>query len=193
MATLAQMGSPLLYSNVLVKTIRRPQSFIWTTVAKTTPGEESLVVPRRSANYQPSLWDHHHLLSVENKYVCIQKDKSVRERDLLKEKVRKMLDDEKNTYLDRLELIDDLEKLGVSYHFEMEIGNILAVSYQKDRRNVRECDMEKDLHATALEFRLFRQHGFNVSEDVFDVFMEDCGEFVRDDMNVGPEFLQLGN
>lgn len=78
-----------------------------------------------------------------------------------------MLDDEKNTYLDKLELVDDLEKLGVSYHFEREIENILAVSYHKDRRIVRECDMEKDLHATALEFRLFRQHGFNVSEGYY--------------------------
>ncbi|CAH8263326.1 unnamed protein product [Arabidopsis lyrata] len=62
-----------------------------------------------------------------------------------------MLDDEKKTYLEKLELIDDLQKL--------------------------------DLHATALEFQLFRQHGFNVSEDVFDVFMENCGKFESNNIN----------
>ncbi|KAF8091988.1 hypothetical protein N665_0429s0008 [Sinapis alba] len=43
--------------------------------------------------------------------------------------------------------------------------------------------MEYDLHANALEFRLLRQHGFNVSEDVFDVFMENCVKFGSGDIN----------
>ncbi|KAF8089993.1 hypothetical protein N665_0492s0005 [Sinapis alba] len=180
MASLLQMGSPLLYSNALVKTIQRHQSFACTILAKTTPNDDSPVVPRRSAKYQPSLWDHHNLLSVENTYT---NDKSVRERDLLKENVRKMLDDESTTHSEQLKLIDDLQKLGVSYHFEREIDNLLTISYQKDRRNFTEYKMEKDLHDTALEFRLLRQHGFNVSEDVFNVFMENCGSFDRDDIN----------
>ncbi|XP_010417167.1 PREDICTED: tricyclene synthase, chloroplastic-like [Camelina sativa] len=174
MATLGQIGSALIYSNALPKTLPRPKASACTIVAKMTPRDDkSTIVPRRSANYQPSLWDHHHIISVENGYA---KDKNVRERDLLKEKVRKMFDDEKKTYLDQLEFIDDLHKLGVSYHFEAEIKNFLISSYQKDRINVGECD----LHATALEFRLFRQHGFNVSEDVFDVFMENCGKYIYD-------------
>ncbi|CAH8357507.1 unnamed protein product [Eruca vesicaria subsp. sativa] len=181
MASLQQVSPHLSYRNSLVKTIQRPRSFTCAIVAKTTPGNESPFVPRRSANYRPSLWDRHHLLTVKNKYTNV---KSVRERDLLKETVRKMLDHEKSTHLDQLELIDDLQKLGVSYHFEREIGNILIFNYQKlDRRNFKECGMEYDLHATALEFRLLRQHGFNVSEDVFDVFMENCGKFVSGDIN----------
>uniref|UniRef100_M4C949 Uncharacterized protein n=1 Tax=Brassica campestris TaxID=3711 RepID=M4C949_BRACM len=180
MASLLQMGSPLIYRNSLVKRIQRPRSFTCTIVAKTTRADESPVVLRRSANYQPSLWDHHHLLSVENKYT---KDESVHERDLLKENVRKMLNDERTTHLEQLELIDDLQKLGVSYHFEREIDNILTFTYHKDRRNFVEYDMEYDLHATALEFRLLRQHGFNVPEDVFDVFMENCGKFDSHDIN----------
>ncbi|CAH8263323.1 unnamed protein product [Arabidopsis lyrata] len=89
-----------------------------------------------------------------------------------------MLNDKKKTYVDQLEFIDDLQKLGISYHFEAEIDNILTSSYQKERTNVR----ESDLHATALEFRLFRQHGLNVSEDVFDDFMKKCGKFGSDDI-----------
>lgn len=68
MATLMQISSPLIYSNALAKTLRRPQSSACTTVAKMTPCDKSPIVLRRSANYQPSLWDHHHLLSVENQY-----------------------------------------------------------------------------------------------------------------------------
>ncbi|CAH8263324.1 unnamed protein product [Arabidopsis lyrata] len=177
MATLVlQIGSSPIYSNALGKTLRRPQSSTCIIVAETPPCNKTPIVHRRSANYQPSLWDHHHLLSVENKYM---KDKSsVRERDLLKEKVRKMLNDKKKTYVDQLEFIDDLQKLGISYHFEAEMDIILTSSYQKERTNVR----ESDLHATALEFRLFRQHGLNVSEDVFDVFMKICGKFGSDDI-----------
>lgn len=94
-----------------------------------------------------------------------QNVKSVRERDLLKETVRKMLDHERSTHLDQLELIDDLQKLGVSYHFEQEIDNMLTFTYHKlDKSNFMEYDMEYDLHANALKFRLLRQHGFNVSE-----------------------------
>lgn len=94
-----------------------------------------------------------------------QNVKSVRERDLMKETVRKMLDPERSTHLEQLELIDDLQKLGVSYHFEREIDNILTFTYHKlDKSNFREYDMEYDLHANALEFRLLRQHGYNVSE-----------------------------
>ncbi|CAF2124636.1 hypothetical protein BRARA_C02485 [Brassica rapa] len=181
MASLVQMGSPLIYSNALVKTTQRPQPFTCTIVAKTTPGSESPSVPRRSANYRPSLWDHHHLLSVKNKYTNV---KSVRERDLLKDTVRKMLDHERSTHLDQLELIDDLQKLGVSYHFEQEIDNMLTFTYHKlDKSNFMEYDMEYDLHANALKFRLLRQHGFNVSEDVFDVFHENCGKFESGEIN----------
>ncbi|KAJ0232440.1 Terpene synthase [Hirschfeldia incana] len=174
------MGSPLIYSNSLLRTTQRPQSFTCTIVAKATPGSESSFVPRRSANYRPSLWDHQNLLSINNKYTNI---KSVRERDLMRETVRKMLEHESSTHLDQLELIDDLQKLGVSYHFEREIDNILTFTYHKlDKSNFREYDMEYDLHANALKFRLLRQHGFNVTEDVFDVFMENCGKFGSGDI-----------
>lgn len=91
-------------------------------------------------------------------YLLTQRENRVRDRDLLKRKVKKMLDDGTTTRLEQLELIDELQKLGVSYHFEPKIDDILADIYHK---NVKECDKE-DLHATALE--LLREHGFNVSE-----------------------------
>ncbi|CAN8314916.1 unnamed protein product [Cochlearia groenlandica] len=129
----------------------------------TKPVTTTIELPRSSANYQPSCWDHDFLLSLDNIYAT---EKSVRDRDLLKRNVMNMLDD-KTTLLEKLELIEKLQKLGVSYHFEGKIDEILTNIY---RKNVKECD-KGDLHATALEFRLLREHGFNVSEGIFDVFI----------------------
>ena len=59
----------------------------------------------------------------------------------------------------RLELIDDLQKLGISCHFLHEIAQILYSKYL----NKNEVD-EKDLYSTTLRFRLLRQYGFIVSQ-----------------------------
>jgi len=59
--------------------------------------------------------------------------------------------------LEKLELIDNLERLGVSYHFKDEIMQILRSIYQ----NITPGD---SLYTTALKFRLLRQHGFHISQ-----------------------------
>lgn len=63
--------------------------------------------------------------------------------------------------LDQLELIDDLQRLGLGYHFEEEIESTLTKIYE-DQSN--ETLDRKDLHAVALKFRLLRQHGYNISQ-----------------------------
>ncbi|XWS33213.1 hypothetical protein CRYUN_Cryun22dG0061500 [Craigia yunnanensis] len=85
--------------------------------------------------------------------------------------VRMMLDNVVDP-LEKLELIDTLQRLGVSYHFEDEIKKTLkkisidhsCVAWKKD-----------NLYATALEFRLLRQHGYHVNQDVFTSFMDEVG------------------
>lgn len=74
--------------------------------------------------------------------------------------------------LEKLELIDTLQRLGLSFHFEDEIETTLkkistdqsCVAWKKD-----------SLYATAIEFKLFRQHGYYVSQDVFSSFMDEVG------------------
>ena len=61
--------------------------------------------------------------------------------------------------LDQLELIDNLQRLGVAYHFDDEINNILGSIYRSSN-NQRKRD---NLYATALEFRLLREHGYHSS------------------------------
>ncbi|RID60136.1 hypothetical protein BRARA_F03315 [Brassica rapa] len=177
------MTSALIYQNAITHNNFRFPSFICRSMTKMTPDNVSVdVLRRRSGNYQPSPWDHSYLLSINNKYA---KEEKVIARDLLKEKVRKMLGAETKSRLEQLELIDDLQKLGISYHFEVEINNILMDFHHKNGRGVWKCDKEEDLHATSLEFRLLRQHGFHVSEDIFEVIIDkiESETFKSDDIN----------
>nr|AAM62867.1 unknown [Arabidopsis thaliana] len=121
------------------------------------------LVSRLSANYQPSLWQHEYLLSLGNTYV---KEDNVERVTLLKQEVSKMLN-ETEGLLEQLELIDTLQRLGVSYHFEQEIKKTLTNVHVKNvRAHKNRIDRNRwgDLYATALEFRLLRQHGFSIAQ-----------------------------
>ena len=63
--------------------------------------------------------------------------------------------------LEQLELIDILQKLGLSYHFECEMKRMLEVLYNNDHGDGWK---EENLYAIALKFRLLRQHGYRASE-----------------------------
>jgi (-)-germacrene D synthase len=80
----------------------------------------------------------------------------------LKEEVKRMLMAPTEKPLEKLDLIDKIQRLGVSYHFESEINEIL----QKMHNNPPECnngDSDEHLYTIALWFRLLRQQGYNVS------------------------------
>lgn len=70
----------------------------------------------------------------------------------------------------KLNLIDDIQRLGVSYHFGNEIEEIL----QKIHESSYDLD---DLCTAALCFRLLRQQGYNVSCDLFNKFKDGNGNF----------------
>jgi (-)-alpha-terpineol synthase len=63
---------------------------------------------------------------------------------------------------EQLELIDILQRLGLSYHFEDEIRSTLEGVYMNTNHGI--YNKEKNLYTTALEFRLLRQNGFNVPQ-----------------------------
>ncbi|RZC93387.1 hypothetical protein C5167_026000 [Papaver somniferum] len=76
--------------------------------------------------------------------------------------------------LEKLELIDAIQRLGMSYFIEEEILKILEDMYH-DRDDAQK--MKDNLYATSLRFRLFRQYGFYESQDVFDEFRHAEGGF----------------
>ncbi|KAF8096411.1 hypothetical protein N665_0309s0037 [Sinapis alba] len=179
MNTLCISSAPI-YLNAFTPSVRLPR-FICKSMTKVTSDDVSVDLCRRSGNYQPSPWDHHSLLSIKNKYA---NEKEVITRDVLKKKVKNILEADLKTRLEQIELIDDLQRLGISHHFELEINDILTDFHHSNEINLWKCDNEEDLHATALGFRLIRQHGLDISEDVFDVIVDkiESDTFKSDDI-----------
>ena len=66
--------------------------------------------------------------------------------------------------LEQLELIEILQRLGLSYHFEEEMKRILDGVYNNDHGG--DTWKVENLYATALKFRLLRQHGYSVSQGI---------------------------
>ncbi|KAK4275782.1 hypothetical protein QN277_018808 [Acacia crassicarpa] len=127
---------------------------------------------RRSANYQPSSWSYEHIQSITSEY---GKESYVEERDELKAQVRIMIS-QLTSDLDKLEFIDVLQKLGVSHYFVLEIRNMLQHVYAKNYED-RRLKTKADLHSVALQFRILRQHRYDVSSEVFTTFRDEKGNF----------------
>ena len=66
-----------------------------------------------------------------------------------------------------LEHIDLLQRLGLSYHFENEIKSALKGIYESTNKLYDDKWKRDNLYATALEFRLLRQHGFWVPQGTY--------------------------
>ncbi|CAK9163142.1 unnamed protein product [Ilex paraguariensis] len=123
---------------------------------------------RRSANYQPPIWAHDYVQSLTSDY---QGSKYTERSDELKRHMKMMLEEEAEP-LDQLELIDNLQRLGVSYQFEDEIKSVMENIYNNGSDDKWH---KEDLYATALGFRLLRQHGYNVSQEIFNSFRNSEG------------------
>ncbi|KAE8686871.1 putative terpene synthase 12 [Hibiscus syriacus] len=92
----------------------------------------------------------------------------------LEKELRFAINDEDAEPVNFLELIDDIQRLGLWHRFEMDIGGALRKFESSDDGGVAE---EYSLHAAALRFRLFRQHGYEISQDVFKAFKDNKGNF----------------
>nr|ARA91313.1 3-carene synthase [Lavandula x intermedia]ARA91314.1 3-carene synthase [Lavandula x intermedia] len=126
---------------------------------------------RRSGNYQPSAWDFDYIQSLNNPY----KEESYLTRHAELTSQVKMLWDEEMEAVQQLELIEDLKNLGISYLFKDKIKQILSLIYD-DNKCFQNNEVEaRDLYFTALGFRLLRQHGFEVSQEIFDCFKKENG------------------
>ncbi|KAE8651964.1 terpene synthase 10 isoform X1 [Cucumis sativus] len=128
------------------------------------------VIVRQCANYSPPLWKDDFIQSLHSKF----KGEVYRRRfSQLKGQVQMLLKEERDS-LEQLELIDALQKLGISYHFESEIKKILERISNKFLKKDKE---KNSFYATSLQFRLLRQHQFDISEGVFNAFKDEMGNF----------------
>ena len=81
--------------------------------------------------------------------------------DTLKREVKMKLEKLEKP-LDRLKMIDLLQRLGISYGFEDEIERLLNILYCN--YNMDDEWKKENLYATALEFRILRQHGYSIPQ-----------------------------
>nr|Q2XSC5.1 RecName: Full=R-linalool synthase; Short=LaLINS [Lavandula angustifolia]ABB73045.1 linalool synthase [Lavandula angustifolia] len=140
---------------------------------------------RRSGNYRPSAWDSNYIQSLNSQY---KEKKCLTRLEGLIEQVKE-LKGTKMEAVQQLELIDDSQNLGLSYYFQDKIKHILNLIYN-DHKYFYDSEAEgMDLYFTALGFRLFRQHGFKVSQEVFDRFKNENGTYFKHDDTKG--LLQL--
>ncbi|XP_039171026.1 (-)-germacrene D synthase-like [Eucalyptus grandis] len=137
------------------------------------------VIERRSAGYHPSVWGDYFLKydspsnSVKFKFLG-RVEGQIEE---LKGEVKKMLIDVVDKPLPKLHLIDQIQRLGIEYHFEREVDEQLEQIHKSYSRLDHEDFKVDDLHMVALIFRLLRQHGYNISSEIFDKFKDSKGNF----------------
>ncbi|XP_056163075.1 (-)-germacrene D synthase-like isoform X1 [Syzygium oleosum] len=136
-------------------------------------------VERRCAEYHESIWGDYFLKyaspSNSTKFKFLGRvEEQVEE---LKGKVRKMLIDVVDKPSQMLHLIDEIQRLGIDYHFEREIDEQLEQIHKSYSQPDHGDFMGDDLHMVALMFRLLRQQGFNISSEVFNKFKDSEGKF----------------
>ncbi|KAH6757576.1 hypothetical protein C2S51_038724 [Perilla frutescens var. frutescens] len=139
------------------------------------PDDRDLVRP--SPNFSPSLWGDIFTSSAslndnnQLQFYC-------EEIEALKEEVRRMIVATEPTMAEKLNLIDSIERLGISYHFDKEIDEQLH-NFCNAFVQIME-NHHHHLHTVALYFRLLRQHGCNISTGIFQRFIGDDGKFKND-------------
>ncbi|KAF9626587.1 hypothetical protein IFM89_036102 [Coptis chinensis] len=129
---------------------------------------------RRSANYKDSIWEHDQFLkTLKNDYTAEEYVLRRMRANILKDEVTHILDPARDASspFALLVLIDDIQRLGLGYIFEKNIRTALGFLIEKNLK------MEESLETTALYFRLLRQHGFKVSQDVFSIFRDPQNSF----------------
>jgi len=75
-----------------------------------------------------------------------------------------MIKDESSDIWHKLELINDVKRLGLSYHYDKEISEALLWFQSSARFNA--TIVNRSLHETALCFRLLREYGYDVNAGI---------------------------
>ncbi|XP_038718868.1 probable terpene synthase 6 [Tripterygium wilfordii] len=129
---------------------------------------------RPLANFSPSVWNQHDFASFSLEDSAF--DSYTEEIEALKVKVKDMLmTSPSNHPVQKIVLIDLLCRLGLSCHFDHEIQQQLEHIF--DAEIISFDENRNDLHTIALMFRVFRQHGYKMSSDVFKRFKNDESGF----------------
>ncbi|XP_004516888.1 probable terpene synthase 2 [Cicer arietinum] len=135
-----------------------------------------LDLPRNVADYPPNVWGDFFLQYASESMELDQSNAA--EIDSLKNEVRNMLATNNEKPFDKVKFIDSICRLGVGYHFEHEIDQVLQLIHKTYVVN-GEIILDDNLHSLAVLFRVLRQRGLYVSPDVFKKFKDDQGIFSK--------------
>ncbi|KAG6431264.1 hypothetical protein SASPL_109342 [Salvia splendens] len=149
------------------------------------PPQSQAEIQRPVANFSPSLWGDQFIKHGSIAKAAQKHSNAVEE---CKNEVMDMISAAENNLVDTMKLIDTLERLGISYHFEEEIEEKLQHFFNL---NTDYSDESYDLYTVALHFRLFRQHGHRLSSDIFGRWMDVNGKFQESLKNDGKGLLSL--
>nr|QYM90046.1 terpene synthase [Phalaenopsis bellina] len=109
---------------------------------------------RRTANYQPTIWADSYIQSLP---IDFKEEKYMYQREKLKIEV-KCLIGQQYDLVEQLELVDIICQLGLEYHFDSEIKDLLK-SISSSKENINNLMENNNLYGLALLFRLVREHG----------------------------------
>jgi len=126
---------------------------------------------RPSTHFSPSLWGDHFLSVSLNITEFKELEKEI---ETTKPLVRDMLISSHSSDKEKIRLIHLLISLGISYHFDKEIREILKQSFIKLEDIIVG---EDDLETISNIFEVFRFYGHKMSCDAFDRFRGDDGRF----------------
>ncbi|KAF7847319.1 hypothetical protein BT93_L3090 [Corymbia citriodora subsp. variegata] len=137
------------------------------------------VIQRKSAGYHPSVWGDYFLkyASPSNSMKFKFLGRVEGQIEELKGEVRQMLADVVDKPLLKLHLIDQIQRLGIEYHFEREIDEQLEQIHKSYSQLNHEDFKGDDLHMVTLIFRLLQQQGYNVSSGVMVILLDEALPF----------------
>nr|AUG98171.1 terpene synthase [Trachyspermum ammi] len=147
--------------------VSKPVQCITAPVTETHQDDSS--ASRRNAKYAPSFWDYNVVKSLSSNY---DGKKYTSQVDELKDDVKRLIHAETYVPLAKLELLDSVQRLGLNYQFQKDIKQAIDAICSAD-----DSWLGGDLHSTALWFRILREHGYAVSQDVFQRFTDETGNF----------------
>ncbi|KAL6213630.1 hypothetical protein ACLB2K_013077 [Fragaria x ananassa] len=145
-------------------------------------------IVRPIANFQPSIWGNQ-FLNYDSQDIKTEAlwQQQVEE---LKVKVKSEVFTNEGDFALRLKLIDAIQRLGVAYQFEEEIEDALR-HIHATYRDQDQFNDDSDLPTVALCFRLLRQHGYEISSDIFNKFKDENGSFIEGLVADGCAMLSL--
>ncbi|EXC71167.1 (E,E)-alpha-farnesene synthase [Morus notabilis] len=120
-----------------------------------------------------------------------------------RKEAEKLIQDVKDIFIETedlqamLKLIDSIRKLGLTNHFEEDVKKSLDTIASTHKSNTYSFIQKNDLYLTSLCFRVLRQQGYQVSQDIFCGLMDGKGVIEKslhiEDIRVMLELLEASH